>query len=238
MESMAQYFGIGVTHRSPVYTNSYAIHHQRTINRISEKYFVDTSTDFSLPGVGIEIDAPGPNERIKEPFVGKVTVNKRKAVMKVQISLTFESFTENSESEYRNLFTKLIREAVDKVTADKRATKIGIDPILFRKCMESILQDYQALQLPITSESPQNRIDLRPEYFFLFEDLTAANTFVDRLDLTKFETDWVPEDQDEEEGYYIRVVDIIRQKRNRSAEKSLIKLCKELGGEYDGWASV
>lgn len=158
--------------------------------------------------------------------------------MKVQISLTFESFTENSESEYRNLFTKLIREAVDKVTADKRATKIGIDPILFRKCMESILQDYQALQLPITSESPQNRIDLRPEYFFLFEDLTAANTFVDRLDLTKFETDWVPEDQDEEEGYYIRVVDIIRQKRNRSAEKSLIKLCKELGGEYDGWASV
>lgn len=238
MESAEMYFGIGVTYRGPGYINSYAINHQRTLNRISAKYFVDLSTNFDLPSVGIEIDAPGQNERTKEPFVGKLTVNKREAVIKVKIFLSFASFTENSESEYRNLFTKLIREAVSKVTSHKRATKIGLDPIQFTKCMDCILLEYLSLELPILAEAPKNQIDLRPEYFFLFEDLTAANSFVDRLDLTKFETDWVPEDQDEEEGYYIRVVDIIHQKRNHSAEKLLTKLCEELGGEYDGWASV
>ena len=98
-----------------------------------------------------------------------------------------------------------------------------------------------ALDLPVTYDPPEKSelppIDLRPEYFFLFNDLFKAKGLIGELDLTRFETDWDSEEA-EDEDYYIRIVDKINFNIVAKVERELVQLAENAGGEYDGWSAV
>lgn len=170
-----------------------------------------------------------------------MTVSKKYREIYVNITLSLKSFTELSEAEFRVLLSNLILEASENVASDKRTIQINIDPDDIRNGVNELLRRYMALDLPITYDPPEKSelppIDLRPEYFFLFNDFIKAKRFIEQLDLTRFETDWDIEEP-EEDDYYIRIVDKINLNRVAKIEKELVQLAESAGGEYDGWSAV
>ena len=233
-------FGIGGIINGPEFRSSYAIHHLHIINLIRKSLFLNELVYKDIPGISITLIVAGQLEPHHETKVGDIRFSKKFKEFDVQVSLSLRTFTEQSEADFRELFSQLIEEAVEKVLHDKRVNEIAVDGAIFRRYIQMLIDEYRALDLPIIFVAPEKselpQADLRPEYFFLFRDLSSARRFIEQLDLTRFETDWDSEEQ--EEDYYIRIVDVVNMKRVRKVERELIKLAEDSGGEYDGWSAV
>lgn len=153
----------------------------------------------------------------------------------VRARLDQESFVGVSENAFRQTLAGLLTRCMDKAVALIRRKQLPIDVASLTSRWQLAVGLYLEEDLPLRSEPAKEQKPVtRPEaeYFFVFRRRGQRTSFLRAINSMGLSVETTEGDDE----YLCTVTDEFADGIRAGIESTLIRLCEECGGEYDGWA--